>query len=335
MPLTISRNSASVAAKRTRGIGQTDTSENWPPRATRSVSRIGKRESVSEQRPKRRKWPVTDHARLARELGVSPTILRIFINKGYIRESAKHPIVTRPPEEVADWLRLITGPWSLRPILPLPEVAKLLDYNLSELRKLCAKNSIRVYPDRLFGDMVSAREFFSIRRALETRGSLDRQGMLNILMAMNRTGRPARAPDRPFIAHFEDEIKHIASMQEPQRTIAAAKIWAIYNDAAVMANAVVKARGLKDNEKARTSIMVMMYKLRRAIETGKKWESVASKLHRHNKTMITKLAHEAFAAELARKRGKQPVNSDAQDVDSSACESLTLSDMSSGSSCGP
>jgi hypothetical protein len=292
---------------------------------------------VSEQPPTQRRWSTISHEQLARKLKVSPAILRIFIQQGYLRASLNHPVASRPQEEVAEWLSLVCGPVSLRPILPLPEVAKILDYRLVELRKLCARKGIRVYPDKLFGYMVSPRAFFSIRKVIEEESNplrFDRQQFLNVIMAINRTGRASRAPARPFIARLEDEIKRIANMRDPQRTIVATQLWAIYNDAAIMANAIVEANRLKNNTRARASIMGMMYNLRRAIETGKKWKDVTQKMSKHNKNLIIQIAHEEFAAELERRQGKKS-SPDAQDGESSACEPLHPSGMSSESSCAP
>ena len=261
-----------------------------------------------------------EHLILAREMQISPNHLQRFIDTGQMREAEQY--VRKESLVVLEWMRTVCGPMSLRPVFPLHEIASLLGYKLPELRKFCARRLINVHSDEIFGELVSAREFLSIRKAIENEANplrLDRQNFLNVLMAINRTGKAARIPNRPYIERLETEIRRIANMRDPQRTMAATKLWLAYNDAAVMADTIVKAEGLRDNEKDRAKIITMMYRLRRAIDTPNRWEALGIKLSKRNKIGVVKLAKEAFAAEIRRRNGEpDPVSPASPAADSSA-----------------
>ena len=211
----------------------TTTSRRLPPSPTGVV--------VSEPpKPPANKLALAD---LAADLHTTVPRLWMLIQHGYLRladktESCFTTTVEHPGQGALDWLRGMLAPLRMRPMLPLSVAARLLKITTQEARAFCLEANVVFQLDPVFGEVITltgyrdlGRALFCARRPL----SFDRQTFLETFSWMLDFSPHRRR--LPRAKRIEQEIRRIAAMKEPARSIRAVEFYAAYSDARVVADA--------------------------------------------------------------------------------------------------
>ena len=179
-------------------------------------------------------------ADLADELRVSPEELVPLVTAGYLvivqtADVLKDTLVGKPTQNMIDWFRAMFGPVALRPMVPIKEVAAMALVKLDHFIELCERFHLPIYDDPIFGGLVSPRTvitFYGKYRQTMMPVRVDRVTLIDFLGRMKgfKVKRPIRLVE-VFWKSFDEEIKRIAALPEPQRTIAATAFWQMFNDA--------------------------------------------------------------------------------------------------------
>lgn len=180
---------------------------------------------------------------LAKELGVAVDRIQPLIDHGYLRvmhlsSDPATTIVARPLPGGMDWLRTMFMPLTKRPYLPVADVAAILGITERELRFICVTDNIQLSDDPVFGELLSASGFVSLKRGLVAKEDairFDRQTILLILAKLKRIttkGEYYRTPgEYRYSQRIENEIRRVSRLPEPQRTLRATELWAAFNEA--------------------------------------------------------------------------------------------------------
>ena len=178
---------------------------------------------------------------LAYQLKVPTDRLLPVIVGGYIKKvkdsyphNAKHIVVERPSSALIAWLKQMLRPMAMRPLLTLKEIADILGMKETALRNLCKTDKrIKFHRDPAFGELISPRNlFFLIKRLPKNHGapSFDRARLLQFLTG-NPVGTKMRFQVLPYSQQIEREIKRIAKLPEPYRTLRAIALYEAMEDA--------------------------------------------------------------------------------------------------------
>ena len=175
---------------------------------------------------------------LAASLGVDCERLRPLIERQYLKVLEVHDylddcLVGRPQPAALAWLSNMFKPLMMRPILPADIAAELLRVTLKDFRRLCIAYNAPLCDDPAFGELITLRDFYTLFSNIhKTRGTpyrFDRQALLSLTRISDHTIR-ADVP-LPYNVKIEQEIRRIAALPEPDRTVRAVALCNAYRDA--------------------------------------------------------------------------------------------------------
>lgn len=195
--------------------------------------------------------PVADQitsTQLADELRTSIERIQPLIERGYVRvihlsEDPSTTIIARPLPAGMDWLRTMFMPLQKRPYIPTTDAAAILGMSDRDLRFICVAENIQVYEDPIFGELLSASGFITLKKGLVAREDalrFDKQTIMLILARLKRVKPKSNSKpgDFRYNERIEKEIARIALLPEPQRTFRATDLWAAFNQADVVTNSL-------------------------------------------------------------------------------------------------
>jgi len=242
-------------------------------------------------------------------------------------DELKNTLVSKPSQNMIDWFRAMLGPVQLRPMFPAVEVGRM--FHINPPRKvidICERLHLPVYDDPVFGGLVSPKTIFTLHRMyLEVVAPLrvDRQSLITVLARLRgRTVTRDRNLVHIYFTAFDKEIKRIARLMEPQRTIAATAFWQAFNDAETFVGVIPedspqntyygklyrkmmeKARGVEKILKGKSTWEKKPYKLtgRRAYSPRWGWYDRKAALEAMSKTMTEYHRKRKAAAAALRKK---------------------------------
>lgn len=184
-------------------------------------------------------------ADLATELGTAVPRLWMLIEHGYLRLAAKTDscfttTVERPGDSAFQWLRGMLAPLVNRPYLPLRFAAELYGITMQETRKLCLTHNIVFQLDPVFGEVITLRDYAAIGPSvyrMQNPMSFERQPLFEVFAALLDRVH-FKKPYVPRAPRIHEEIRRIAAMKEPDRTIRGTEFWIAYRDARTVADAI-------------------------------------------------------------------------------------------------
>ena len=181
---------------------------------------------------------------LANDLEVTVEDIGFLLEKSYLRimsqgENIASTVVARPLPAAMDWLRSMFMPLELRPFIPATQVMDALGLTEDDFHYLCVTDNIPLHYDPAFGELMTVTGFVMLQKSwiqmLHPMRS-DRQAILLMLGYLKGVDPPARAKPLPYSARIDNEIRRIAQMQEPDKTMRATDFWKAYTEAVSVAN---------------------------------------------------------------------------------------------------
>jgi hypothetical protein len=204
-----------------------------------------------------------------------------YVEQGYLRQVSTDgtplgTFVYKPLPEFEDWLRSLLGPLSMRVLMPVSDLCKLLTMKTKIFTNLCFLFKIPLHSDPVFGDMMSAKDYYRFLVHYDRfRGFIhtDRQTFVSVLARLR--GKKIRIWDLArFSQLLEDEIQRISRLDEPQRTVAATALWCNYTEAAKFTAVLPQDREMKGRStKLARNIGNKLYGVKMAIEGKDTWEN--------------------------------------------------------------
>jgi len=184
----------------------------------------------------------------------TPERVLLLVRLGYLKfYQGDETKVVLPPPGAIRWLRLMLLPLPERPLFTLEEVVQLAEIapppgkkgvqGIVLLRKLCAAFSIPIHVDDGFGELMSPISFIRLLDALfgyRDPMRFDRAALMEWMRGM-KTGYRLRC-HLPYSKLLELEIRRIARLREPERTMRAVALWESYYDAKRVSNCVGQYR---------------------------------------------------------------------------------------------
>jgi hypothetical protein len=184
---------------------------------------------------------------LAKELNVQPERLQALIDRNYLRvlmrgQTLEETFVARPLPAAMVWLEIMLQPLRLRPLLPASEIAEMLEMPQRDVAGLCLHYGIPLYDDPAFGELISIAGFRALNQAMhESRDPLRTDRIALAMRHVAFRGEPVKTLQ--FSDKIEAEAKRICQMEEPQRTMVAARFLSAYRDANTLAECWAKYNG--------------------------------------------------------------------------------------------
>jgi hypothetical protein len=154
--------------------------------------------------------------------------LRVVVRK----EPFERTVVACPGERATEWLRNMFQPVKMRPLIPLREVGKLWKVTENHILKMCRTYNIPVHSDPVFGHLMSFGALKSYSRArmkyFKPKG-FSRAELLRYFLSEIEGDRWKDPP--PYSKRLELEIKRIAHLPNPQRTLRALALIEAFREA--------------------------------------------------------------------------------------------------------
>lgn len=175
---------------------------------------------------------------MARLLKTSPVRISQLIESGYLRRIGEKEIEL-PPHSVLQWLKLMLLPLPSRPLFTLSEIERMSGLGKVTLKKVILAWKIPLYYDPMFGELMSPSSLITLINALHSLKEpvrFDRIVLLNWMQGMGRTRYIT--PKLPYSKMVEKEIKRIAQLAEPERTISSQAFYQAYRDARILSDAI-------------------------------------------------------------------------------------------------
>lgn len=175
-----------------------------------------------------------------------PEQLRPLIDLHYLRlmVPAEYLIdcqVARPLPAAMDWLKQMLAPIHLRPLVPIDIAAELLRNTAEDIRRLCLAWNIQLVFDPAFGELLSATNFYRLFQKVfqvkEGQARYDRQILLWML-SIAKQGSDVPTRPLPYSRYLEREIKRIALLKEPDRSMRAIALYDAMVDANTLAECI-------------------------------------------------------------------------------------------------
>ena len=185
---------------------------------------------------------------LAGELGILPSRVQPLIDHGYLRVmaagySADTTIVARPLPAALAWLKSLFAPLRMRPMLPVEDVAEMLNLTPAELRSFVVHYNIPLWDDPVFGELMTINGLRAVQRGIyaERRSTrYDRQTLLEFLC--KQSGITWNLTNFSYSMQLDTEIRRICKMPEPGRTVRAVALWTAWRDAQTVTECLTKYR---------------------------------------------------------------------------------------------
>lgn len=192
--------------------------------------------------------PVIKVSELARKLQTSHARIHALIRAGYLRKYGRttkwfgYQLLYPPSPSTFAWIKAGFAPLNERPIVKVKEAAQMAQCSVEELRRLCFSHNIPIHADLAFGELLTVDDIARLTEALYISRDpqrFDRGAFLHFLRGV-RSVKKVRVKPLPYSDKIENEIKRIARMGEPQRTIRAAAFIEAYRDAKTVADCLEK-----------------------------------------------------------------------------------------------
>lgn len=189
---------------------------------------------------------------LAAELNIPVERLQPLLDHEYLRRIAFDAVIRPEPEAMA-WLRTMFLPLPLRPCLTSAMVSDIVDCTTAELRTLCLMYDIPLQSDPVFGELMSISSFHRFLNAyhhFKEPTRLDRQGLMEMLLEALPYGEgfERAIPNLKFSQRLDMEIRRIARLPEPDRTMRAVAFLGAYRDAKSITDAWTRYQSLTSPE---------------------------------------------------------------------------------------
>jgi hypothetical protein len=231
-------------------------------------------------------------ADLARMLDVGIDRLPPLISAGYlyvakVGDTPETILLVKPFPDFLEWLGLMLGPTCRRPMVPIADIAHMLKMKPEIVRYACEKLSVEIWPDPVFGDLLSPRGFFTLQKLIERTTAhlrLDRQ-ILMVMLARLRGVQPkfrlrGRDTILPYAKGFEAEIRRIAKMKEPMRAFRAVALWKAYSDADALVNWLPKEEVKAQKNKAGIRVTNLMARVANCLTGDDTWGKKTMRISR-------------------------------------------------------
>lgn len=178
--------------------------------------------------------------------------LQPLLDHEYLRRIAFDAVIRPEPEAMA-WLRTMFLPLPLRPCLTSAMVSDIVGCEVSELRALCLMYDIPLQADPVFGELMSISSFHRFINAyhhFKEPTRLDRQGLMEMLLEALPYGEGLERaiPNLKFSHRLDMEIRRIARLPEPDRTMRAVAFLEAYKDAKNITDAWTRYQALMQPE---------------------------------------------------------------------------------------
>lgn len=193
----------------------------------------------------------------------SPERVLLLVRHGYLKFwQGDETKIAHPGGYAIRWLRLMLLPLPQRPLFTLTEVAEMAQMmspkgdraeGLPLLRKICASYVISIHVDEAFGELLSPQGFIRLLDTLfgyREPMRFDRVALVEWMRGL-KTGQRLRS-NLPYSRLLELEIRRIARLKEPERTMRAVALWESYYDAKRVANCLANYRRRVKREMMRT-----------------------------------------------------------------------------------
>jgi hypothetical protein len=199
---------------------------------------------------------------LAYLLNISIDQAKSLVDHGYLRVVVPNPdpsmmTVSRPKAEGLEWLKNMFQPFARQPLVKLDDIHRLMEkYRGAQyqsrkererhnVRRVCQTYRIPIYKDEVFGELFSIEHLTTVAHHLGiyyNPARTNRAGMLAFLL--NALPPTHRKPLKLFryTQRLELEIKRIASLENPQRTIRALELYLAWRDARTVQECLTKLR---------------------------------------------------------------------------------------------
>lgn len=189
---------------------------------------------------------------LAAELNVPVERLQPLLDHEYLRRIAFDAVIRPEPEAMA-WLRTMFLPLPLRPCLTSAMVSDIVGCTTAEIRSLCLMYDIPLQSDPAFGELMSISSFHRFINSyhhFKEPTRMDRQGLMEMLLEALPYGEGLERaiPNLKFSHRLDMEIRRIARLPEPDRTIRGVAFLEAYRDAKSIMDAWTRYQGLADSE---------------------------------------------------------------------------------------
>jgi hypothetical protein len=185
-------------------------------------------------------WKMPTSREMAHLLGIKPLQVRELLKRGYLKRARKPGQIELPPRSALQWLKLMLLPLPSRPLFTLAEIMELSGLSSKLLRKIILAWNIPLHYDPAFGELMSPSsliELINVLHGLKEPVRFDRVVLLNWMQGMMPRDRYVR-PKLPYSKLIDQEIKRIAALAEPERTIASQRFYKAYLDARIVSDAI-------------------------------------------------------------------------------------------------
>lgn len=145
-------------------------------------------------------------------------------------------VVKQPTPAKMEWIKQMLKPLNLRPLIRLREVAEMLGLRPIDLRERCSAKNLKFFRDPAYGELLTPQDVGRVLRAgiVDTRVAgrwrFDRMSLLQFLTG-DEWGREMRYKVLPYSVYLEREVKRIAKLPEPNRTLRAVALYEAFQDA--------------------------------------------------------------------------------------------------------
>jgi hypothetical protein len=181
---------------------------------------------------------------LSLELKCSEDQTRLLAKHGWLTVIREHEmpqlfLVGKPKPAAMTWLRQTTGMIPMIPMIPVRHVAELLATR--GVKTLLLEHGIQVYVDAALGELITVASFhrlFNLIYPWHLRSRYDRQMLLAVLTGIDAGSGSAFVKPKPYDQKLEDEIRRVARLPQPQRSIRGMEIYDAYKDAKTIASVV-------------------------------------------------------------------------------------------------
>jgi len=218
--------------------------------------------------------PITVLA-LAQYLRIKPEQLRPMVELGYLRTVMAKPdfpstVVACPKQagrtsyvDPLEWLRQMFQPIHLRPFISFDHVRLMIEGPrdkrvshspkqqqservIQRLRKLCGAFRLPVYIDPVFGELITIETMHRLTYHMgvfQAPSRKDRAGILSFLLNSLPPKDLGKFPKVKLFTHVQQlnwEIKRIAQLKEPERTIRALALYEAWQDARCVQECIIR-----------------------------------------------------------------------------------------------
>lgn len=180
----------------------------------------------------------------------TPERVLLLVRLGYLKGDETKVVLPSPGE--IRWLGAMLLPLPERPLFTLNEVVLMADIAppkdnrttaLDLLRKICAAYAIPIHVDEAWGELMSPVSFIRLLDALfgyREPMRFDRAALVEWMRGL-KTGKRLRC-NLSYSRLLELEIRRVARLREPERTMRAVAFWESYYDAKTISNCLTRYR---------------------------------------------------------------------------------------------